>query len=312
MKRILIYATIFFLLLGVIVVIFKKDKKDYCLTGAFLADRPNRIDITDFKRNYGKNPFFVMIFIDWSNFVDKQILEDVYSSKCVLIITWEPWRADSKEGIDFERIIDGSYDDYIASFARSLKTISGPIFLRFAHEMNGDWYPWSGITIGSDKYIKAFRHIKSLFDKVGATNVKWIFSVNWQNVPLEGNDYEDYYPGDKYVDYVGIDGYNWGDTKSWSRWLSFSDIFSSIYKRINRKFNKPILITEFSSASSGGNKALWIKDAISSIKTMKKIKGFVVFNVDKETDWSFPPESDWGKELEKQLKSPYFKDKNSI
>ncbi len=171
------------------------------------------------------------------------------------------------------------------------------------------WYPWSVSKIGKQKYTALYRYLKDKFDALGAMNTEWIFSINYENVPLDkNNNYLDYYPGDNYVDYVGIDGYNWGGTKSWSRWMSFDEIFSACYREITRKIKKPVLITEFSSTSSGGDKAAWITDAFKAIKKMKDVKGFVLFNQNKETDWSFSAHTLSGHELRRQLKSDYFKE----
>jgi len=278
-----------------------------CLTGAFLADRPSAEDIDNFKAAYGKKPYLTVIFTQWGAAVDEQVLKDVYSEGCALLVTWEPWQAATKTGVDFDKIIAGDYDEYIKSFALRLKSAKGDVYLRFAHEMNGNWYPWAGIRIGKDRFIKAYRHIKDVFGGTGADNVKWVFSINWENIP-EGNDYKLYYPGGGYVDFIGIDGYNWGVTQAWSRWMGFKDIFVSRYEKVRQEFKKPVIISEFSSTSKGGDKAEWIKEAMADIKRMKNIKAFVLFNVNKETDWGFPAGSPWGRELEKQLKDSYFKE----
>ncbi|UCB57025.1 MAG: hypothetical protein JSV30_00040 [Candidatus Omnitrophota bacterium] len=260
-----------------------------------------------FKASYGKKPYLVMVFVDWGRFINEEIVKDVYSQNCVLCLTWEPQEAEQRKGIDYDKILSGGYDQYIRSFAGKLKAVEGEVFLRFAHEMNGDWYPWSGIKIGRDKFKAIYRYVKDIFDSEGAENVKWVFSINWQNVPAQ-NDYKLYYPGPSYVDYIGIDGYNWGNTQDWSRWMSFRDIFLKTCREVSSRFNKPILISEFSSASSGGDKAKWIKEAMKTIKSMKKVRGFILFNVNKETDWHFPAASAAGKELKEQLKDSYFKE----
>ncbi|MBL7130859.1 MAG: hypothetical protein ISS45_05615 [Candidatus Omnitrophica bacterium] len=284
------------------------DSKSYCLTGAFLSDKPSKRDITDFEDNYGKKPFLVMAFVDWENFVNEEVITDVYYSDCVLFVTWEPWHATDKQGLDYNGIISGEWDRYIKEFAEVLKNIDKVVYLRFAHEMNGNWYPWAGSKIGKDKYIAIYRYVKDIFDKTNVTNVKWVFSINWEDVPRENNHFMQYYPGDEYADYIGIDGYNWGNTQSWSRWMSFKEVFEKRYQEITDNFKKPVMISEFSSTSMGGDKGRWIKEAMSDIKRMEKIRAFVLFNVDKETDWSFPADSASGKELRQQLEDDYFKD----
>ncbi len=278
----------------------------------FLADRPSEDDILKFGKDYGKKPYLVMVFTDWDRFVDEETIKDIYSAGCVPFITWEPWKANEKQPIDYEGLLNGEYDSYIMDFAERLKGDGNPVFMRFAHEMNGNWYPWAGTVIGAEKYIAIYRHVKDIFDKAAADNVKWVFSVNWEDVPsVEGNHFMLYYPGDKYVDYVGIDGYNWGDTQPWSRWMSFKEMFGKICGEVVSETGKPVIISEFSSADSGGDKALWIKEAMTDIKNRKNIKAFVLFNVDKEADWSFAPGSDPGKEIIRQLKDDYFKDSMS-
>lgn len=304
-NKIILFAFLFSL------VLFKAQPVEAeCLIGAFLSDSPTQEDISNFRNNYGKKPFIVMVFIDWGSFLDDKMVKEVYSQGCILLITWEPWEAVTKQGINYEGLLSGEYDKYISDFGDQVKEIKNQVFIRFAHEMNGNWYPWSGIKIGKDKFVEMSRHVKDIFDKNKVKNVKWIFSVNWEDVPEKDNYFMSYYPGDNYVDYIGIDGYNWGDTQSWSKWMSFKDIFFERYLEVVTRFRKPVLISEFSSASSGGNKARWLKEAMNAIKDMQHIKGFVLFNIDKEVDWSFSINSIYGKEFKRQLKDDHFRDKN--
>lgn len=285
-----------------------RNNQQYCLTGAFLADNPPKEDILRFKDAFGKKPYLVMVFLDWEDFLDKKVIAEVYSQDCSLIVTWEPWKAETKEGIDFDGLTDGKFDRYIREFALQLKSIKEPVFLRFAHEPNGNWYPWSGVKIGRIKYLAVYRYIHDIFKELEVANVKWVFTVNWEDVPKENNGFLLYYPGDSYVDYIGLDGYNWGNTQPWSRWMSFNEIFTPRYQEITLKTKKPVLISEFSSASGGGDKATWIREAMAQIKRMDKVRGFVLFNVDKETDWKFKEGMPDAAALKEALKDNYFQD----
>jgi beta-mannanase len=189
-----------------------------------------------------------------------------------------------------------------------VKSVKGSVFMRFAHEMNGNWYPWAGTKVGREKYIGMYRHVKDVFIKEGAQNVKWVFSINWEDVPRgESNNFANYYPGDDYVDFIGIDGYNWGDTQPWSRWMSFRELFKGVYHACGALYpGKPVLISEFATAGSGGDKAAWIKAAFEEMKKMDRVCGFVIFNVDKEVDWRAAPDSAAGKELRRSLQDPHF------
>jgi len=284
------------------------ETSSYCFTGAFIGDKPSRQDIVTFQRDYVKQPYFVMIFVDWKNFPDLGVIKAILGEGSCPLITWEPWNAEPKTGIDYDGLLQGEYDDYISDFAKLIGSFKSEVCLRFAHEMNGNWYPWSGSKIGVDKYIKIYQYVKDIFDKLGVNNVKWVFSVNWEDTPpIKANDFINYYPGEAYVDYVGIDGYNWGDTQSWSQWITFRELFNAPYNKVVDQLKKPVLISEFSSASSGGDKAKWIQNAMQDIKELKEVKGFVLFNVNKEVDWSFPASEEPGKALKKELEDPYFR-----
>jgi len=289
---------------------YASESQSYCFTGAFLADQPVKKDILEFRKDYGKKPYLVMIFLGWGDFPSERTIKDVYAEDCILFLTWEPWDAQRKAGIDFNALIQGKFDSYIGKLAAMLKEIDKPVLLRFGHEMNGDWYPWSGAKIGANLYIQAYRHVKEIFNKGKAANVKWVFSINWEDLPRD-NRFILYYPGSDYVDYIGIDGYNWGNSKHWSKWQSFEQIFKARYEQA-AIIDKPIIISEFSSSSSGGDKQAWIKEALNSIKNMKKIKAFVIFNQDKEADWKFSPGTRAALELKKQLRGNYYKDKNTF
>jgi beta-mannanase len=280
--------------------------KGHCFVGAFLGDNPTSAEIKGFKDYFGKGPSPVMLFVDWNKYPDTAALDKIYSLQSVAMITWEPWEAETKAGIDYDGLLNGKYDRYIMEFALRLKKINKDVYMRFAHEMNGDWYPWSGKDLGPEKYKAIYRYVFDIFRREGALNVKWVFAINWEDVPVD-NYYAAYYPGDGYADYIGIDGYNWGDTKPWAKWRTFSEIFSNSCKDAVKRFNKPVMITEFGSSSSGGDKEKWIKDAIQDVRNMKDIKAVILFNVDKETDWAFLPGTSAGKALKDSLANDFFK-----
>jgi hypothetical protein len=201
-------------------------------------------------------------FYSWTNsFPGSSESTDVANGR-VPLITWEPWN------LTLDQIANGSQDSVIISHAQSIKAFGKPIFLRFMHEMNGNWYPWDG-SHNSDspaKYIAAWRHVHDVFAAQGVKNVAWVWCPNASDVPNQSwNHWTNYYPGDNYVDWVGIDGYNWGTNASWSSWQSFAKIMSPIYQ--NYAATKPIIIPEFASTENGGSKAQWITDAAAALQS---------------------------------------------
>ena len=75
-----------------------------------------------------------------------------------------------------------SFDSYLRSWADGIRSLGYPVAIRFAHEMNGDWYPWCEKVNGNQPgdYVKAWRHVHDVFRPRGATNVIWVWSPNVQ------------------------------------------------------------------------------------------------------------------------------------
>lgn len=190
------------------------------------------------------------------------------------LVNWEP------HNIDFAKIIDGSLDATIIARANGSKALGKKFFLDFAAESNGD-EAWSGNN--ATLYVNAYRHIHDLFVAAGATNVVWAWCPNVTDTHGGNKTTMDYYPGDSYVDWTGVDGYNWGTNNN--GWQSFQEVFKNIYPLLAAK-NKPIIIGEMSSAEGGGNKAEWIDQIVPTLRTkFPLIKALVWFDINKERDW---------------------------
>ena len=179
----------------------------------------------------------------------------------------------------YRTILDGEHDEYIADFATQLKAYNAPVILIPFSELNGNWTPWSGTTNGNtpNEAVLAYRYIHDFFDDV--PNVKFGLALNAASVPdTPENAHEMYYPGDAYVDYIGLDGFNMGDP-----WLSFDEIFAPGLKAISA-YNKPMFIFSFASAAGGG-KTEWLDDAFAKMSAYPGLTGFIYFNQNKERNW---------------------------
>jgi len=216
------------------------------------------------------------------------------------LITWEPWLSDfdekdlqnRKSGVNNRliSITDGSYDFYIDKWAREAKAFKHPILLRFGHEMNDPYrYPWGPHLNTSEEYITTWKYVVDKFRELGAENVLWV----WSPHPAHGH-FQDYYPGDGYVDWIGSSALNYGKVASWSKWWSFGEIFSKPYNELS-DFGKPIILAEFGSVAVGGNRAAWYKDALTDFPTnYPLVKALVFFHnskdattTEKPLDWYF-------------------------
>jgi beta-mannanase len=213
----------------------------------------------------------------------------VAAQGAVPMITWEPW--DWQRGIDqpafsLARISAGDHDDYVGRWARSARDFGDQILVRFAHEMNARYYPWSAGANGnrSEDYVTAWRHVVQIFRDAGADNVRWVWSPN---VSYDGTTpLHQLYPGDDWVDWVAVDGYNGGAALPWGGWLDFDAVFGPTLDEIERLTTaKPVMIGETASAEAGGDKAAWIHGLFDAMERRPAIRAFVWFNHDKETDW---------------------------
>ncbi len=240
-----------------------------------------------FESLVGKSVNAQTLFIHWGNenqFPSTSITNPLKNTNKTLIIFWDSMDytipSINQPSFSLDTIIAGNWDSYIKSFASSVRAYGGPVIIIPFEEANGNWDVWSGTNNGNTpaKVVAAYQHIHDAFGP--ASNVKWGLALNSNSVPdTASNAIELYYPGDSYVDYMGLDGFNFG-----SPWLSFSQIFDTPLAKLSA-FHKPIYIFSFASAEGSG-KAAWITDALTvQIPKHQEIAGWTWFNENKEQDW---------------------------
>lgn len=245
---------------------------------------------SDLEEILGRRVPNIVIFRDWSSSFPVEDAREARLRAKTLQVTWEPWKYSSSKGIKLSDIIAGKHDRYIDAWAQAAKSYGNELWIRWGHEFNGNWYPWS---VAANKknpkvYIAAFRHVHDRFTRVGAFNVKWIWCYNAESVPdASWNNPTKAYPGDNYVDMVSIDGYNFGTSLSHSRWQSFREVFAEPYAlAISHWKRKPLMIGETACATVGGDKAAWMRDMDRQLRTrFRKFQGLVWFEAEKEAVW---------------------------
>lgn len=203
-----------------------------------------------------------------------QFSSTVGSQGKTLAIFWEP-------SFGFSTINSGSEDAYITQFAQGAKAYGYPVILAPFDEFNLNENAWgygqNGNTAAS--FVTAWKHIHDLFVAAGATNVK--FALDYNNVPVPStsdNSFAAYYPGAAYVDYVSVDGFNFGNP-----WETPTQIFSSAITQLET-FNKPLLILSTGSIP-GTQKATWMTQFGAYVKTVPNLAGWVYFNSNSDQDW---------------------------
>ncbi len=238
------------------------------------ASRNPRL-IDRFARQAGRRPAIVLSYKDWSSLpFDRTELDSVWRRGAVPMVTWEPWTS-SGRGFPLRGIANGRFDRYLRRAAGSARIWGHPLFVRFAQEMNGTWFPWArrhGNT--ARDFRKAWKHVVDLFRYHGATNVRWVWSPNEDSggsLPLGS-----LYPGDEWVDWVAIDGFDFGGSVGWP---SFTTVFGSTYERLAELTRRPMMIAETGANQNGGDKAEWIRSALGSeVPAFSRLRALVWFD----------------------------------
>jgi mannan endo-1,4-beta-mannosidase len=271
---------------------------DDVLLGAWLGSWPSDENpaIDRFEDETGVRLDLVDVYLDWRTpFANvSHTVRHISEAGAVPILTWEAQTLTTPQIIDGTRVLalrDGSVasiDEYLADFAagacKVARSTNQPILVRVLHEMNGGWFAWG---IGyrdangnypntEHTYREAFAKIHDAFGNRCGSRVKMVWAVNHYS---EGprSTYGGTYPGDKYVDFVGLDGYNWGTRAPWG-WQSFDTIFHDAYCAVTLVSPKPVLIAETASSEAGGNKAQWIRTLFDKADEYERIRGIVYFN----------------------------------
>ncbi len=249
----------------------------------------------------GRMPRIAMSYRDWNEgwstaLIEPRFIDPIVARGAVPMITWLP-RLDSGDPVQqpaysLATIAAGAYDPHIRRAAREAAAFGGPLLLRLAHEMNGSWASWGAGVNGNtpSDYIAMWRHVVSIFRAEGATNVRWVWSPNVYGggsspTRASASPFQPFYPGDSWVDFVGLDGYNWG-TLHPAGWCSFANVFGPSYDALTKLTDKPVMIAETASAEAGGSKAAWIRAIPGVLQSrMPRVRALIWFDRDKETDW---------------------------
>ncbi|NCC25880.1 MAG: endoglucanase [Deltaproteobacteria bacterium] len=262
------------------------------------------------ENDLGLTPSLIVFFLQWpatpeTGHFPAETLRAVEEFGALPCLTWEPmYIQDGHEhAVLAQRILDGEYDPFLRDFARAAQTHGQPFLIRLAHEMNLSRYHWgtTAEAYGPESpglYRRMFRHVVDIFRQKAADNVLFVFCPNAESVPHPvwtdhgaWNTASAYYPGHDVVDILGMDGYNWGTTQNraehgWdSSFRSFADIMGPIREELTILApDKPLVVFETASTDRGGDKNLWIRDAVKAMKDWA-LAGFVWFEADKEVDW---------------------------
>ena len=236
-------------------------------------------------RLIGKAPNNLLFFSNWSDPFPAEQVEAAWDRSMTPQIAWEPVVPGADRQPTLREIADGDWDPYIDDWAAAAASHGEPIVLRLAAEMNGHWYPWSEGVNGNEAadFADMWRHVHSRFDAAGADNVVWLWSVN-RSDNLR-TDIADYWPGDEYVDWVGIAGY-WRGFGSAPE-PTFTAIYDQTLSELRALTSKPILLAEVGAGTTvDADRITWLSTLFAGLEANPDIIGFVYFNdIKSGGDW---------------------------
>ena len=220
----------------------------------------------------GAKPNLIGQYVAWNTSFDAAAAQNAWSYGAMDFVVWEPWDTTLSD------IAAGDSDAYITAFATAVRQLNVPIALSFGHEFNGNWYPWGSSDATAAQFVAAWKHVHDLFAQAGATNVIWIWDPN-VIVALPNVALAQYYPGDSYVDWVGVTGY-WYQAGP----FTYDSLYLPTLEEIRDFTEKPFLIAE-TSVQAGSNQEQSLEDLFAAVKQHSDIVGFVWYDYDKGGDW---------------------------
>lgn len=289
----------------------------------------NNTEVSAYNQLLGKNAGIVMVFYSWDfqmpdthcGYVDMTLRRPPRQTpydcgphptgpeiQTTLMFTWEPngnpaspYSCPLMQGgrTNLDAVINGQCDAYIDEFARRIKSLHAQhgdsFMLRLAHEMNISSSVWFQDNPDYPaKFVAFWRHVVDRFRAVGVSReaAQFVWSPNYRSYPaVEWNAIPNYYPGDEYVEWVGLSGYNWyGTHGNDPNWLTFDDIYDTpdpmledkgILEFLHCAYAKPIVIAEIGTVDGGTperSKAAWIRNAMQEVWAYPFVKAIVWFN----------------------------------
>ncbi len=222
----------------------------------------------------GHNPNLLGQYLAWGTPFDANAGTNAKNYGALYYMAWEPFSQ------SVASIAGGASDGYITTFAKAVHAFGSPVAISFGHEMNGNWYPWGTTGTTPAEFVAAWQHIHDLFAAAGATNVIWIWNPNIVN-PMPDVQLSTYWPGNAYVDWVGLTGYfptTGPDT--------FAGIYGPTITEVRKFTSKPFIVAE-TSVETGPDQLASIHALIGGVEASSDVLGFVWFNFNKAgVDWT--------------------------
>jgi mannan endo-1,4-beta-mannosidase len=235
------------------------------VVGVYNNDVPESYRLVKkFAKATGVRPNVVMYFSGWHTLFKTRFADTARKNGAVPFVEMQPFGRHI-----MAKIVAGRFDIYLRKYAEEVHSYRGRVLIGFAHEMNGNWYPWGATHTRPKVFRKAWRHVVNIFRKSGDFNVTWLWVINGLapgEAPIRA-----WWPGSKYVDWVGVDAYYVQPAQV------FSTVFEPTFAAVRELTKKPILIAETGIGPAAGQAAK-LPDLFAGIERTKNLRGFVYFD----------------------------------
>jgi len=260
--------------------------------GVFTDQARNQIaDRNALAKKVGMKPNMIKSFYNWGNGFDPNWARRIWAQGA--IPQYELEMTDPNVAT-LAQVAAGQHDEFIRALAKGIRQANVPVVFSPWHEMNGDWYAWGycGSTSKPDSnacqvknkpsdFRAAWRRMHNIFRAEGATNAIWLWQTNQIGArPKVG--LKQFYPGNAYVDWLGMVGYYYGE-KGWYR--TFKDVFMPTVRQLKKISNKPIFIPEM--GMDNYNRPKDIYNFLYNVAKRSDVIGFLWFSYNKPTEIDF-------------------------
>jgi mannan endo-1,4-beta-mannosidase len=219
--------------------------------------------VTDFAKAAGRRPNIVGYFSGWTQPFEESFAKRARSHGAVTIVQIDPTYA------LIQGIAAGAYDSYLRSYAGSVRDFGHPVIIGFGHEMNAPWYSWGYGHVPASTFVAAWRHIVTLFRRQNAHNVTWLWTIQ-ADISSTG-PVRSWWPGARYVTWVGIDGYYYRRSDTFAR------VFGPTIAQVRAFTKKPVLLSETAVGPKAGQVAK-INDLFTGMRQYQTL-GLVWFDM---------------------------------
>jgi hypothetical protein len=225
---------------------------------------PSYQPIAEFGKVVGHEPNLAESFSGWAAPFDTTFAQLLRSHGVIPLVQIDPTDA------SIAGIAAGDYDDYLSTYADAVADYGHPVVIGFGHEMNAPWYLWGYGHVRPSTFVAAWRHLVQVFRQEGADNVTWLWTIEADG-PTTG-PIEDWWPGSDYVTWVGIDGFYYRQSDT------FSTVFGRTIAQVRTFTTKPVLLSETAVGPKAGP-FLKIEDLFQGVSADQTL-GLVWFDVD--------------------------------